>query len=448
MRLRGRVRLVLPTAVSSSLRALAILPVVAAIVASVAAAGALTGCGDEPGPGCRLASVLELARTPLSSLADVRLERVGAGFVLIGVDDKRETVRFARLDEAGKLTGEASATLPARTLGPWFAVTRKTAPGDQLLVVYGVAAAGATPGIALQVMALDAGASTGGTPQPLRTPEGQDVVLAGEASRYQVAMASVRTGERAVLVWGTPAVTGPPELLLLDAEGASRRPTATLGRMTAPWDCLAIVPGRSDFALSRLGRGGGTPSWFLTDLTDEGRDTYSLEIQLSIRDVGCPRVAPTAKGYTMAWQNVDGTYFADVDTRAQTPDAGSNDGDAGMPDGGAADGGGASTIHVTSRIVRGAVRFGGPDHQPPVACIASMGKEFSIAYDATSGPLVDRFTVFGLPKGSSLHLPSRGRSGGASAWPLIDAAYLTYLDRGPDAAGDQRYLAKVDCPEL
>jgi hypothetical protein len=218
--------------------------------------------------------------------------------------------------------------------------------------------------------------------------------------------------------------------------------------MTAPWDCLAIVPGRSDFALSRLSRptGGARPSWHLVDLTDEGQDTYTLEVEMTTREMGCPSVAPTAKGYTMAWQNSDGTYFSDVDTRPRTTDAGA--GSDGGGDAGPADAGTTNSIFVTSDIVRGAVRFGGPDRQPRVACIASMGKEFSITYDASSGPLVDRFTIFGLPKGSSLHLPSRGRSGGASAWPLIDAAYLTYLDRGPDPAMDQRFFAKVDCPEL
>jgi hypothetical protein len=55
--------------------------------------------------------------------------------------------------------------------------------------------------------------------------------------------------------------------------------------------------------------------------------------------------------------------------------------------------------------------------------------------------------VFGNPTGSSLHLPSRGRSGGVSAWPLVDAAYLTYLDRGSEPSMDKRYFAKVDCPE-
>ena len=93
---------------------------------------------------------------------------------------------------------------------------------------------------------------------------------------------------------------------------------------------------------------------------------------------------------------------------------------------------------LVSDIVRAAVRFGGPDRQPRVACIAPMGKEFGIALRRDERPLVDRFDIFGNPRGTSLHLPSRGRTDRAlRPGRTVDAAFLTYLDRGepPVASG-------------
>ena len=91
-------------------------------------------------PGCRVSRIIDLPSTALTKLADVRMDRAGPGFVLIGVDDKKETIRFAPLSETGELGAETTAALPARTLGPFNAAASKSAPGDQLLVVYGTPA--------------------------------------------------------------------------------------------------------------------------------------------------------------------------------------------------------------------------------------------------------------------------------------------------------------------
>jgi hypothetical protein len=382
----------------------------------------VSGCGEDPAPGCRVARIGDLPATGLTRLADVRLDRAGPGFVLIGVDDKKDNVRFASLSETGELGAEAAAAIPPRTLGPWFAATSKAAPGDQLLVVYGVASP-ATPGAtALQIVTLDTGAAAASAPRPLLDPDGNPIVLS--AGPVEVALGTATSGKAAMLAWGPGTQATGPDVLFLDADGVTRRASAFTAPGPVPWDCLAIVPSRSDFGLSRVVRPsapGGRPTWTFAEFKDDGNITYTLSVDSSTPEMGCPTVAPGSKGYTIAWQNTYGTYFSDVDTTQPR-------------------------VFVASDIVRGAVRFGGPDRQPRVACVAAMGKDFGITYDTATGPLVDRFSIFGNPLGSSLHLPSRGRPGPLSAWPRVDASFMTYLDRGVDPSTDVRKYALVDCP--
>ena len=59
------------------------------------AGAALSSCGDDPAPGCRVSRIIDLPSTALTKLADVRMDRAGPGFVLIGTDDKKDNVRFA-----------------------------------------------------------------------------------------------------------------------------------------------------------------------------------------------------------------------------------------------------------------------------------------------------------------------------------------------------------------
>jgi len=380
-------------------------------------------CGDDPAPGCRVARISDLPATALTKLTDVRLDRAGPGFVLIGTDEKKDNVRFASLSETGQLGTEAAASIPPRTLGPWFAATSKAAPGDQLLVVYGVAST-ATPGATeLQILSLDAGGAGASAPRALKDPEGKDVVIAAGAT-VQVAMATATSGKAAMIAWGPGTQTTGPDVLFLGADGVSRPAVVSTAPGPVPWDCLAIVPSRADFGLSRVVRPtapGGKPTWAFAEFKDDGSISYTLSVESSTPEMGCPTVAPGSKGYTIAWQNTHGTYFSDVDVTRPM-------------------------VFVASDIVRGAVRFGGPDRQPRVACVAAMGKDFGITYDTSTGPLVDRFSIFGNPRGSSLHLPSRGRPGAASAWPRLDATFLTYLDRGADPSTDVRKFASVDCP--
>jgi hypothetical protein len=380
-------------------------------------------CDDEP-PGCRAAQTTALPTTALTALADVRLHRVGDDFALSGYDAPSGTVRFARLSAAGQLGPESSLMLPAPALGPFFAPVGKTAAGDQLLIAYGVAGAQAQVTMQIQVLEAIAGHSGKAPPRPLTDGKGGAVVLAPGADRsaLQVAFGGSASGMRAAFAWGRGDRPSVPELVLLKGDGEAEPPPDALGPSEATWDCLAITRGRAAFGVSWVGR-AGEPVWHLADMRDDTSIAYSLDVQLPTPDIGCPTSAPTRSGYTLAWQNRDGTYFSHVDT-SRDP------------------------VMLVSDIVKAAVRFGGPDRQPRIACIAPMGKEFGIVYDATSGPTVDRFNIFGNPLGSSLRLPTSGRTESTAAWPAIDALFLTYLDRGRQLALDRRMFVRIECPQI
>ena len=353
-----------------------------------------------------MARISDLPATALTKLTDVRLDRAGPGFVLIGTDEKKDNVRFASLSETGQLGTEASATIPPRTLGPWFAATSKAAPGDQLLVVYGVASP-ANPGATeLQILSLDAGGAGASAPRALQDPEGKDVVIAASAT-VQVAMGTATSGKAAMIAWGPGTQATGPDVLFLGARW--RQPAS--GRLHRRGPGALGLPGHRPLARRLRPQPGGAPDGAgrEADLVPSPSSRTTAASATPCRSNpprprwAAPPLPPAARATPSPGRTPTGPTSATSTSRARM-------------------------VFVASDIVRGAVRFGGPDRQPRVACVAAMGKDFGITYDASTGPLVDRFSIFGNPRGSSLHLPSRGRPGAASAWPRLDATFLTYLD--------------------
>jgi hypothetical protein len=386
------------------------------------------GCGDEEPPGCRVGTETQLPATTLTGLADVRLHRVADGFALVGLSAAGDSYRVASLSATGELGRESEIALPPRVLGPFHGLVGQAAPGDQLLVVTG-AARPATPGmVALQLSSFELAAGTPAStdPRPLRDSQGREVVVevGSDPTRFFAAMGGSRSGMRAAFAWGRGDRPSAPEVVLLRGNGEAESLPTNLAPMDAPWDCLAITGARSALGVSWIGRSEGRrPIWHFADMREDASVSYALDVEVNTREMGCPAVAPTSKGYTFAWQNGDGTYFSFVDTTRDE-------------------------VLLVSDIVKAAVRFGGPDRQPRVACIAPMGREFGIVYDASGGALVDRFDVFGNPRGGSLYLPNRGRVDRLSGWVDVDTMFLTYADRGKMPALDTRYFVRIDCPSL
>jgi hypothetical protein len=404
---------------------------------------AVSGCPENEPQGCVVKASPTIASSPLTLMPNVRLERAGLdardGFVFIGLDEAGATIRAARVSEDGQLGHESTLTIPTHVLGPWMGLTGKAAPGDQLAIVYGATKEGVTPAqIELLVISLDLQTGAAAAPKPLQDAQGKDLLLPplpDIATAFRASMGTSETGRVSAFAWGYANQGGlAPKFVIVKPDGAVAAPPMDSVSSTAKkWDCLAVVPsrggtiaGRGTFALSVVAlpeTTPGVPSWIFDEIRDDGGKTYRLPLMVQTKVMSCPTVAPTSHGFAISWQTPDGTFYSNVDVVTNSGD-----------------------ITPTERKVVGAVRFGGAEQQPKVACLAAMNKEFGIAYDARTGPQVDRFTVFGEPKGASLFLPVQGRPGPASAWSTQDAFFITYLDQDPTGgAKTARKLVKVQC---
>lgn len=391
---------------------------------------ATVGCRDEGPPGCRIAQSTPLARNGLTLARDVRLHRIGEGFALVAVEG--DQVRWASLAADGALGAVHTVAVPAqRSLdrAVWVALTgQDDAPGSQLMVFF------VAPGAAANQLELFAIAQpAGGEASPARSlaqfPAGAD------PAAIRVAAGSSRSGRRAVVTWGIEGPEGSPSFLALDG-GPWPDPPPAPRRLyqrdeIARWRCLAVVPSHSDFAVSVVEpeQPTGTTGWRIFELRDDGGRGYEVGIGFDVGNAGCPAVAPTPLGYAVAYQNNEGTHFSEYDLAHN---------------------------FVNSRILAGALRFGGVQRQPPVACIAPMGREFAVMFERSTGPEVRRYDAFGRPQGSALALPAAaGEVGPLASWPLPGQLYTTYLDVARRGAGGQssgnssqneRYLVRVECP--
>jgi hypothetical protein len=349
------------------------------------------------------------------------------GFVLIGVEG--DEVRWAPLATDGTLGTESKLTVPTRSLRaqPWFGVTGRNAPGDQLVVAYVAPKPGATNQLQIMTISQVSGGAPSAPTPLVDLPAGVDPNI------IRLAMSSSSTGQRAVLTWGYEGQDASPSILLLRGDGQPIAPAAPLYEAGgAPrWKCLSVDASRTDFSISVLETppDGRKPSWRSLELRDDGSRDLQVTIGLDVVPTTCPVSAPTPGGYVIAYQNDNGTFFSDFNV---------------------------DKIVLNSEIVVGVLTFGGAAKQPKLACVAPMGAEYSLLFDRASGPFAWRFDAFGSLQGSPLHLPSTaGRVGPASAWPGQNFFHTTYLDQKPASAGgptdgnssgNSRYLVRVDCP--
>jgi hypothetical protein len=385
----------------------------------------VAGCKDTSPPGCRIAQSTSLPASPLTLTQNVTLQRAGAGLALVGLEG--DEVRWAPLAPDGALGTESKLTLPLRQARPGvaFATTTKSAPGDQLVVAYVAPKAGAANQLQIMAITQMAGGAAGAPVALVDLPPGVDPNI------VRLAMGPSQTGQRALLTWNFDGQDAPPSFLILapDAQPMGM-PAAITSERLPHGTCLSVVSSRSDFAISVTQNGEGTAaSWRAFELYDDGRHGTNIQMIVAHVVLGCMSAAPTPRGYVLAYQNNDGTYFADFNVVTGT---------------------------LNEDIVAGVLQFGGAARQPSVGCISPMGSEYSLLFDRSTGPEVWRFDAFGTPQGSSLFLPSSaGQVGLVSALPGKDAFLATYLDQGRGGSmvvtdgssmGNSRYLIRVDCP--
>jgi hypothetical protein len=380
---------------------------------------AAAGCKDNPPPGCRIAESITLPASPLTQTKNVVLQRAGDGFLLVGSEG--DEVRWAPLGSDGKLGTESKLTLPLRVVRPepWFGAVAKSAPADQLVVVYVAPRAGDVTHLQITAVTQSPGGAPSAPTVVADLPAGVDRQI------VRLAMVTSRSGKRSVLTWGYEGQDAVPTVLVLKEDGQPVAPPAPLHAGARPrWSCLSAIPGRGDFAVSELEADptpGVPPTWRAFEVTEDAGRGGDFGVPLEVTPTGCVTSAPTPRGYLLAYQNNNGTFFSDFYNLEK-----------GL---------------VNSGLIAGVLQFGGVARQPPVACVAAMGADYSFLFDRHTGPEVWRFDAFSKPQGSPFVLTSGGMVGPVSGQPGPDTFFATYLDEGQGAtAGNSRYFVRVDCP--
>jgi hypothetical protein len=384
---------------------------------------AVAGCKDTSPPGCRIAQTTALPASPLTLTREVTVQRAGDKLLLVGAEG--DEIRWAPLGLDGTLGTESKLTLPQRLASPApvFATTAKSGPADQLVVAYVAPKAGAANQLQILAITQLPGAAAAAPVVLVDLPPGVDPAI------VRTALGPSRTGQRALLTWAFEGQDAAPSFLILGGDAQPMgMPARAINAPVPRGTCLSVMSSRTDFAVS-ITEGGPAPTWHAFELRDDGGHGTNVTLELGHPAVGCISAAPTPRGYVLAYQNNDGTYFADFNVLTGT---------------------------INDDIIVGALEFGGVARQPKIGCVAPMGSEYSLLFDRATGPEVWRFNAFGNPQGSSLFLPtSAGQIGPLSALPGNDTFHATYLDLGKagagtstggNSSGNSRQLVRVDCP--
>jgi hypothetical protein len=409
------------------------------------------GCGSDPPPCALIGSQFVLAESPLTLSKNAVLLRAGDGFVLAGSDGA--SIRWAQLSSSGEVASPSGFTLsetPATTtggqsLGPVFAVTSKTAPGDQLVTAVAVLRAGTTDRYEVHAYVQDLGSST--TPKMLTLGE---LAAAPTSGTIRLAAGNPPNGTgRALVLWGVEGQAAPITYQMIGADGALVGEPQKLLDDPDPskislWSCANTTQNGSGFAITLVEApsvSNGHPirsAWRRFVINDDGSLGESAQFELLTAVGDCRIVSmPSTNGHLVAWQNksndIGGTYFARM--TPPPPSAG--------PD---------AYDDVTTKKVMAAELYGGYASMPRLAWIAPSDYEVTIGLSRSQGPEVVRFNSAADPRGGPLYLPSvSGHTTPVSAWVDLDAVYVTYLDMPslPNSAdtlvpaGSRRIFVKV-----
>lgn len=411
----------------------------------------LTGCGSDAASPCSFTSTA-IAGNALTLLPGARLDRVGDGFVLLGLSGDESQLRWATVTLAGEAGEVRALDIPAHHGPCWFAVTG--GPGDltaRALVAYLADPPTTPPPRAttrawLPLMTITAPLDGSADPSPPAQvgslPDPGTVPL-------EAAMGSAVSGERAGFVWGVRGGSARISAAVLDANGSpvfdtddSATPGQGFGRpvgtVADDFECLGFTPGHADLTAIYLDRSGTppAPAAVISELGSPNAPTSggssSVVISLDKNPTGCVLAAPVAAGgYVLGWHAAEGTY-----TGEYSPVLGGQ--------------------KFRSDLLAPDVHF--PDGAPAVAGLGDVG--------GSSGPALGSFALVARRQSSvegwtfdlgnhqqagSLIFPSRaGQIGMVSVQPIGRSVFASYADAWPVAAGEppagQRFLVQMTCP--
>ncbi len=390
----------------------------------------LAGCQSSVGDaGCQLTQVTVLPGSPLTLLPDARLERVGDGFVLIGSDGA--TVRWASLTATGVLGPERSLTLPPGATSPRFAVAGTTTAGDRVLVAYLTPAANQFDA-ELHVIAATADGSEPGVPGPALVT----FVEGATVDPPLVELGSSGNGKAmtAGLAW-FDRQAGAIRFVTLDGAGQMLGEPTT-GESGAAFSCLDFSGGKGDvtFTYNRyLDDAPRPPSNFISEAQENGHvdNVLRLSVAQTRESLTCSVVAPTTKGYAMAWQDYSGSWLAIAERKTDEPDAGAT----------------VPGYKVISYPFGSATDFGGPDLQPPLRGLAQFGTDYGVILAKPHAVELWRLDGFGVRQDGALVFPSlMGNLGEISVVQVGSALVGSYADyTDTDGTAGRRLFVTATC---
>jgi hypothetical protein len=391
---------------------------------------AANGCqsNDAGDAGCQLSQEAELGGSPLTLLPNARLDRVGAGFALSGVDTT--AVRWAALDAAGTLGTEHALTVTPSPSGPWLAFTASATPGDTLLVAQAQAAANGTDA-ELHVFttpASDAASTMPGAPAPGAPALGPTLATIPRAlsagAEPGIVLGASRSGAHAALAWLDPGAGG-VELLLLSPSGQPVGAPTVLERAPS-FDCLAFAPGKDALTVVYYRYPDATsriPTLVITELLETGAIDETVELSLDSHAARCPTLTPTDAGYSFAFEDDEGVWLGVFEASAQA-------------------------LSITPFAA--AVGLGGAAFLPPIEGLAPLGTDYGVVFARTYGGELWRLDGAGHRRSGALVFPSqKGSIGAISTQSGTGALFATYadyssVDAGVGTAG-QRYFIGATC---
>lgn len=386
------------------------------LLAGLTASTVAVGCkSDDPPPStCSFVST-RLDGSPLTLLSDARLDRVGAGFVLLGSD--AANVRWATLGLDGHLGAEHAVAVPAHTDGPWFAMAGTAAtPGDHLIVAY--AAAGASGGGTADLMTFSVAAD--GTSPSIPASSGPIPDRAANPL-LTVSAVSGRGGAQAGLVWavqGTTAITA----RLLGPDGAPLGADLNLG-MPASLSCIRFSPGQQDLTVLYVDVSGATPKAVGREISATGTAGSSFTMPLigdNTVEISCASLAllPTGTGYSVAWKSTSlGDYFGTFDQ---------------------------GTGLFSTYLLQSDVQVSSGAGAAPIAGLGAVGKDFTLVVAPSTGGQLWETDFMGRRLGAPLLFPTTAENVGAIATqPLPSTIYATYADYSSTDVTDQTAGGRV-----
>jgi hypothetical protein len=395
----------------------------------------LLACGSDPPPGASLGLDKTLPDSPLTRLQTASLIRAGDGFVLAGYEAGQ--VRWGGLGLDGTVTHEGNFPLPTPVVGPVFAATMKTVPGDQLVAIAVVPSLASAEGYDLTATVQTAGMAAPAQARVLASlPPGTD------PTTIQVAAGAAASGRLGWVAWGVRVPGIPVRYLTLPADALASATASTfladaVAANVPAWDCLAAHQRPTGFSFGAVVP-NGDPDWpasnFETVEVDEAGGTTLMRYQLMVTIANCQIVGgPNPSGsYFMAMQGIlNGTRAIDFATYYPPIDPKE-----------------AGTVHTQHPVMPDAL-FGDPLSMPKPAWVSRGGPDVVIGLSHRSGHQVVRFQFDAVKHGATLDLRSAsGNSGPIAAWVGDDATYVTYSDQAGSGSGavTRRYFMRVDSP--